>query len=109
VFETMTVRDKLVVAAPRGGGAAVESRLERLLDLLALSAAADIPAGVLAHGQKQWLEIGMVLMTEAKLLLLDEPTAGMSAEETQRTAELLLGLRGEVTIRHRYEHAIRPR
>ena len=48
--------------------------------------------GALAHGQKQWLEIGMALMAEPKLLLLDEPTAGMTVDETQRTANLLRGL-----------------
>ncbi len=52
-------------------------------------------AGVLSHGQKQWLEIGMLLMQEPKLLLLDEPVAGMTDEETARTAELFLTLKGK--------------
>jgi urea transport system ATP-binding protein len=51
-------------------------------------------AGLLSHGQKQWLEIGMLLMQEPKLLLLDEPVAGMSDEETERTAELFVSLAG---------------
>jgi ABC-type uncharacterized transport system ATPase subunit len=54
-------------------------------------------AGALAHGQKQWLEIGMALMAEPQLLLLDEPTAGMTAEETRRTADLLRGFAGGLT------------
>ena len=54
-------------------------------------------AGALAHGQKQWLEIGMALMAEPKLLLLDEPTAGMTVDETQRTANLLRGFIGRLT------------
>ncbi|MFN3888635.1 MAG: ATP-binding cassette domain-containing protein, partial [Aquabacterium sp.] len=51
-------------------------------------------AGLLSHGQKQWLEIGMLLMQDPKLLLLDEPVAGMTDEETERTAELFLSLEG---------------
>ncbi len=55
-------------------------------------------AGILAHGQKQWLEIGMLLAQEARLLLVDEPAAGMTDEETYRTGELLLSLAGKHTI-----------
>ncbi len=55
-------------------------------------------AGLLSHGQKQWLEIGMLLMQEPQLLLLDEPVAGMSDEETERTAELFLSLAGEHSL-----------
>ncbi len=62
------------------------------LEQIRLSDCADRPAGLLSHGQKQWLEIGMLLMQEPKLLLLDEPVAGMSDEETERTAELFLSL-----------------
>jgi urea transport system ATP-binding protein len=60
--------------------------------------AADRPAGLLSHGQKQWLEIGMLLMQEPQLLLLDEPVAGMSDEETERTGELFLSLAGERSL-----------
>ena len=59
-----------------------------------LAGSADRPAGLLSHGQKQWLEIAMLLMQEPKLLLLDEPVAGMSDEETERTAELFVSLAG---------------
>ncbi|MEI7702732.1 MAG: ATP-binding cassette domain-containing protein, partial [Planctomycetia bacterium] len=55
-------------------------------------------AGNLSHGQKQWLEIGMLLMQEPKLLLLDEPVAGMTDEETERTAELFLTLKGKHSL-----------
>jgi len=51
-------------------------------------------AGLLSHGQKQWLEIGMLLMQDPQLLLLDEPVAGMTDEETERTAELFRSLQG---------------
>jgi ABC-type cobalamin/Fe3+-siderophores transport system ATPase subunit len=60
-----------------------------------LSSERDRIAGLLSHGQKQWLEIGMLLIQEPKLLLLDEPVAGLSDEETERTAELLKRLAGE--------------
>jgi len=59
-----------------------------------LAHSADREAGLLSHGQKQWLEIGMLLMQEPRLLLLDEPVAGMSDEETERTAELIVSLAG---------------
>jgi len=55
-------------------------------------------AGTLAHGQKQWLEIGMLLMQEPELLLVDEPVAGMTPQETARTAELLLSLAAEHSL-----------
>jgi urea transport system ATP-binding protein len=69
-------------------------RIATTLAQIRLTDAADRPAGLLSHGQKQWLEIGMLLMQEPKLLLLDEPVAGMSDDETERTAELFLSLAG---------------
>ena len=65
---------------------------ERLLDLIGLSADASRLAGELSHGQQQWLEIGMAVALKPILLLLDEPTAGLSPEETFRTGELVLRL-----------------
>ena len=62
-------------------------RIAQTLDLIRLADAADSLAGNLSHGQKQWLEIGMLLMQEPVLLLLDEPVAGMTDEETERTAQ----------------------
>jgi urea transport system ATP-binding protein len=73
-------------------------RIAATLDRVRLQSAADRPAGLLSHGQKQWLEIGMLLMQEPKLLLLDEPVAGMSDEETERTAELFVSLAGEHSL-----------
>ena len=69
-------------------------RVAETLRLIRLSDSADRIAGLLSHGQKQWLEIGMLLVQEPKLLLLDEPVAGMSDEETERTAELFVALAG---------------
>ena len=73
-------------------------RIAATLELIRLGASADREAGQLSHGQKQWLEIGMLLMQEPKLLLLDEPVAGMSDEETERTAELFLALAGQHSL-----------
>jgi urea transport system ATP-binding protein len=73
-------------------------RIHEILKTVNLASKADWKAGALAHGQKQWLEIGMLLAQEAKLLLVDEPAAGMSDEETARTGELLLSLAGKHTI-----------
>ena len=68
------------------------------LELIRLQAEAGRTAGLLSHGQKQWLEIGMLLMQEPKLLLLDEPVAGMTDAETERTGELLNELRGKHSL-----------
>ena len=68
------------------------------LKTIRLHDSADRIAGLLSHGQKQWLEIGMLLMQEPKLLLLDEPVAGMSDDETERTAELFLSLAGKHSL-----------
>ena len=73
-------------------------RIAATLERVGLGACADRPAGLLSHGQKQWLEIAMLLMQEPRLLLLDEPVAGMSDEETERTAELFLSLAGEHSL-----------
>jgi len=73
-------------------------RIAQTLDLIKLTAEADKLAGLLSHGQKQWLEIGMLIMQEPKLLLLDEPVAGMTDEETERTAELFVTLAGKHSV-----------
>ncbi len=75
-----------------------QDRIGEVLRLIRLKAEAGRPAGLLSHGQKQWLEIGMLLMQEPQLILLDEPVAGMSDAETARTAELLGELRGKHSI-----------
>jgi urea transport system ATP-binding protein len=74
------------------------ARLDELMTLIQLRTEAHRSAGLLSHGQKQWLEIGMLLAQDPKLLLLDEPVAGMTDDETARTAELLLGLAGRHTL-----------
>lgn len=78
--------------------AAQRERIETILQTVGLADKAGRKAGLLAHGQKQWLEIGMLLAQDPKLLLVDEPAAGMTDEETARTGELLLGLAGRHSI-----------
>jgi len=73
-------------------------RIEAVLKTIGLSAKSEDLAGLLSHGQKQWLEIGMLLAQQPKLLLVDEPAAGMSDEETHKTGELLLSLEGKHSI-----------
>jgi len=75
-----------------------EERIAAIVRLIRLHGAEHRLAGLLSHGQKQWLEIGMLLMQEPQLILLDEPVAGMSDAETARTAELLNELRGKHSI-----------
>jgi urea transport system ATP-binding protein len=73
-------------------------RLAEILHTIHLAGSVNRMAGNLSHGQKQWLEIGMLLMQDPKLLLLDEPVAGMTDEETARTAELFLTLKGKHSL-----------
>jgi urea transport system ATP-binding protein len=75
-----------------------KDRLSEVLTTIHLSDSAGRQAGLLSHGQKQWLEIGMLLMQDPKLLLLDEPVAGMTDEETERTAQLFLSLKGKHSL-----------
>ena len=75
-----------------------KDKIDVVLRLIRLNGSETRLAGLLSHGQKQWLEIGMLLMQEPQLLLLDEPVAGMSDAETARTAELLNELRGKHSI-----------
>ncbi|MBS3996497.1 MAG: urea ABC transporter ATP-binding protein UrtD [Hydrogenophaga sp.] len=75
-----------------------KDRLAEVLQTIHLLDSAARQAGLLSHGQKQWLEIGMLLMQDPKLLLLDEPVAGMTDEETVRTAELFLTLKGKHSL-----------
>ena len=108
VFEQLTVFENLELALKthKGVRASMFFRLDaaqrdRLADvLLTIHLSADVArlAGTLSHGQKQWLEIGMLLMQDPKLLLLDEPVAGMTDEETERTAELFLSLKGKHSL-----------
>jgi len=99
VFESQTVEDNLILAlqAPRrvasnltwSVGEAAARRIDDILETTRLAAVRERRAGSLSHGQKQWLEIGMLLAQEPKLLLVDEPVAGMTDAETAETARLL--------------------
>jgi urea transport system ATP-binding protein len=73
-------------------------RLAEVLHTIHLADSVGRQGGNLSHGQKQWLEIGMLLMQDPKLLLLDEPVAGMTDDETERTAELFLTLKGKHSL-----------
>ena len=77
---------------------AQRDRIEEVMDLIGLSEHRRDLAGILSHGQKQWLEIGMLLMQNPLLLLVDEPVAGMTKQESEQTAELLLRLAGEHSV-----------
>jgi urea transport system ATP-binding protein len=74
------------------------ARIDEVLVTVGLADQRDIRAGILSHGQKQWLEIGMLLMQDPRLLLVDEPVAGMTPQEVERTAELLLSLAGKHSV-----------
>ena len=74
------------------------SRIEAVLETIGLKEQRRLFARTLSHGQKQWLEIGMLLMQDPKLLLVDEPVAGMTPQETERTAQLLLSLQGSHSV-----------
>jgi urea transport system ATP-binding protein len=106
VFEQISVLQNLDIAAgmhrrklglllPRRK---VPERVDEALETIGLSALAHRPAGLLAHGQKQWLEIGMLLVQDAKVMFLDETVAGMSTEERDETGQLLQRIAGDRTI-----------
>ncbi|MGE0407569.1 MAG: urea ABC transporter ATP-binding protein UrtD [Candidatus Korobacteraceae bacterium] len=75
-----------------------QQRIDEVLGIIHLVEQSNVLAGTLSHGQKQWLEIGMLLMQEPELLLVDEPVAGMTPQEIERTAALLLSLAGEHSV-----------
>ncbi|SFJ40239.1 urea ABC transporter ATP-binding protein UrtD [Jannaschia pohangensis] len=100
VFEAQTVRENIVMALrnPRGpfdvlfrrGEVASEERVRGISDEIGLTEALDKVSGTLSHGQKQWLEIGMLLAQDPRLLLVDEPAAGMTPAEREHTTDLLV-------------------
>jgi branched-chain amino acid transport system ATP-binding protein/urea transport system ATP-binding protein len=97
VFDGLTVHENLWLAARRRhAGRAAERAVEEQLDRLALGGLRDRIVGQLAHGQRQWVELGVVLAAGPTLVLLDEPAAGMTDDETRRTAELI----GEINKTH---------
>jgi len=108
VFDMLSVFEnlELALATDKGAWATLfaklngtqRDRIEQVLETIGLVELRLQPAGILSHGQKQWLEIGMLLMQEPKVMLVDEPIAGMTHQEVERTAELLLSLQGERSI-----------
>ena len=108
VFEQLTVFENLELALKTAKDvassmwfkldSAQSDRLAEILQTIHLAGSVTRQAGNLSHGQKQWLEIGMLLMQDPKLLLLDEPVAGMTDDETARTAELFRSLKGRHSL-----------
>jgi len=108
VFEHLTVFENLELALAGHKSfwrtlvarltSAQRVRIDQVLEQIGLAKQRALLARVLSHGQKQWLEIGMLLMQEPELLLVDEPVAGMTPQETERTAELLLSLAGTHSV-----------
>lgn len=96
IFGALSTRQNLQIALQQRMAAAdLDDEVEKLLDFLQLKDLADQQAGNLSHGFKQWLEIGMAISLRPKLLLLDEPTAGMSPEETFMTGEIVKQLNAQ--------------
>lgn len=108
LFENMTALQNLELAVPCRGGAARQLfhrvtdadrlRARGVLERIGLPGRAPLLASELSHGQRQWLEIGMLMMQSPKLMILDEPTAGMTSEETRLTGELVRGLLADHTV-----------
>lgn len=108
VFEAQTVFSNLELSLKAGKGiwytlgATLSNeqldRIDEVLTIVGLKSQRNLLAGSLSHGQKQWLEIGMLLAADPRLLLIDEPVAGMTPQETEHTAELLTSLAGDHTV-----------
>lgn len=108
VFRELTVRENLAVASCKSVGLISNlgfglsrqqrHRIDEVLELTALTGARDRIAGNLSHGETQWLELGLVIVQNPKVLLLDEPTAGMTQSETHKTAAIIKNLRGQYTL-----------
>lgn len=108
VFEALTVFENLELAMAADKRVLptltalmtpdIRDRIDEVLLLTGLQELRGALAGILSHGQKQWLEIGMLLMQRPRLLLVDEPVAGMTEQEIERTAELLTGLAGKQSV-----------
>jgi urea transport system ATP-binding protein len=108
VFKSLTVLEnlKLSIKSQRGVGSTLmapfsqngRSHIQEILETIGLTAKAGVPAGILAHGEKQWLELGMLMAQDPELLLVDEPVAGMSPRESERTGNLLLAMARKHTL-----------
>ena len=99
VFEGLTAEENIRLSARRWHGPArARSLTDETIDRIGLGAIRARTAGRLAHGQRQWLELGVVIAAEPWLVLLDEPTAGMTPEETVRTAELIRTINAQAAL-----------
>ncbi len=99
VMNGLSVRENLwLAAASRLKGAEIRRSVDHIAERLALTAILDRLVGELAHGQRQWVEIGMVIVCKPKIILLDEPAAGMSDDETALTAGLIREINKDTTI-----------
>lgn len=99
VWESLSVYEHFWIAARRQNGARAAARMtDELLSMLDLGAVAGRTVGALSHGVRQWVEIGMVIAQKPKLILLDEPTAGMAADEVERTVALLRAINRHTTL-----------
>ena len=120
IYENLSVYENLEVSYPKGHSvfgslafkrtAEVDRRVREIADEIFLGDFLDMEAALLSHGQKQWLEIGMLLIQEPELLMLDEPVAGMSVKEREQTAELLKKIckgRSVLVIEHDMEFVAR--
>jgi urea transport system ATP-binding protein len=120
IYENLSVMENLEISYPRGRGVfgslmfkhddEVRSKIMEVASQIMLVDSLDTEAGLLSHGQKQWLEIGMLLIQDPQLLMLDEPVAGMSVKEREQTAELLNKIsqgRSVLVIEHDMEFVAR--
>jgi branched-chain amino acid transport system ATP-binding protein len=99
VMNSLSVRENLwLAAAAKFHGADVAKAIDRVAERLKLGPILDRLVGQLAHGQRQWVEIGMVVVCEPRIILLDEPAAGLSDEETEQTAALIREINATTTI-----------
>jgi urea transport system ATP-binding protein len=108
VFEQLTTFENLELACSANKGVfstlfaqlsgEQKAQIEQALETIGLQDQRDTRSGLLSHGQKQWLEIGMLLVQKPKVMLVDEPVAGMTHQEIDRTAELLKSLAGKRTV-----------
>ncbi|WP_420134476.1 urea ABC transporter ATP-binding protein UrtD [Rhodopseudomonas sp.] len=108
VFKELSVRRNLEVASCKNPGvlanlrfgfrAETRRRVSEVLDLIGLTEEAERTAAYLSHGQTQWLELGLLIIQDPKVILLDEPTAGMTQAETHKTSQIVNNLKGRHTI-----------
>ena len=100
LFDNLTVYENVELSVIRNNYSNFEknAKIDETLNLIRLFDEKDVPANTLSHGQRQWLEIGLLIGNNVKLLLLDEPTAGMTTEETIATTKLINNLSGEKNL-----------